>query len=94
MSTVPFSRSNLPFPLHKMPRTAGSKELDNTQKGLALSLLENPNASNCGVTKHLQCDEKTICNLRHHVENKENINSNDDIVRNKSHSEQPLKLSE
>ena len=59
-----------------------------------LSLLKNSNAFNCEVTKHLQCDEKTICNLWHHIEDKKNINSNDDIVRNKSHSEQPLKLSE
>ena len=94
MSTVPFSRSNLPFPLHKMPHTVEFKELDNTEKGLALSLLENLNASNHEVTKCLQCDEKTICNLWHHIEDKKNINSNDDIVRNKSHSEQPLKLSE
>ena len=77
-----------------MPHTAGSKELDNTQKGLALSLLENSNAFNHEVTKHLQCDEKIIHNLQHHIENKENINSNDDIMRNKSCSEQPLKLSE
>ena len=94
MSTVPFSHSNLPFPLHKMPHTAEFKELNNTQKGLALSLIENSNAFNHEVAKYLQCDEKIICNLQHHIKNKKNINSNDDIMRNKSHSEQSLKLSE
>ena len=77
-----------------MPRTSGSKELDSTQKGLALGLLENPDSSNHGVAKRLNCDEKTIRNLRHRVEDKENIGPNDDLISNQPRSGRPLKLSE
>ena len=59
-----------------------------------LNLLENSNAFNYDVAKCLNYDKKIIRNLQCHVENKKNIDLNNNLISNQSHSERSLKLLE